>query len=68
VKAKYRKKFLRDLAKIPSIDRKQIEKFAFEEVPALDSIADSGKIERLKGYKFITRFGLVLPCRTQVGT
>jgi mRNA interferase RelE/StbE len=51
VKARYRKKFLRDLAKIPSIDRKPIEKFAFEEVPALGAIAESGKIERLKGYK-----------------
>jgi len=59
VKARYRKKFLRDLADIPSIARKPIEKFAFEEAPTLSSIAESGKIERLKGYKsyYKVRFG-----------
>lgn len=59
MKVQYRKKFLADLARIPSIDRRPIEKFAFEEVPALGSIAESGKIERLKGYKscYEVRFG-----------
>jgi len=41
VKVRYRKKFLTDLATIPSADRKAIEKFAFEEVPALNSIGES---------------------------
>jgi mRNA interferase RelE/StbE len=59
VKVKYRKKFLTDLAKIPSTDRKAIEKFAFEEVPKLNSIGESGRIERLKGYRscYKVRFG-----------
>ena len=56
---KYRKKFLTDLARIPSTDRKAIEKFAFEEVPGLNSVGESGRIERLKGYKsfYKVRFG-----------
>ena len=59
MKVKYRKNFLTDLAKIPSTDRKAIEKFAFEDVPALNSVGESGRIERLKGYKFCykARFG-----------
>lgn len=59
MKVKYRKKFLTDLARIPFTDRKAIEKFAFQEVPALNSIGESGKIQRLKGYKsfYKVRFG-----------
>lgn len=59
MKAKYRKRFLADLARIPSADRKAIEKFVFEEVPNLNSVGESGKVERLKGYKscFKVRFG-----------
>jgi mRNA interferase RelE/StbE len=50
---------LTDLAKIPSTDRKALEKFAFEEVPKLKSIGESVRIERLKGYKscYKVRFG-----------
>ena len=56
---KYRKRFLTDLAKIPSEPRKAIEKFVFEEAPRLNSLGKSGKVERLKGYKscYKVRFG-----------
>jgi mRNA interferase RelE/StbE len=57
--AEYRKRFLMDLAKIPSGPRKVIENFVFKEVPALDSLEASGKIERMKGYRscYKVRFG-----------
>jgi len=59
VKVQYRKKFLTDLARIPASERKAIEKFAFEDLPALNSVAESGKVERLKGSKncYKVRFG-----------
>ena len=59
MKVKYRKKFLGDLARIPANDRKAIENFAFEEVPRLNSVGESGKVERMKGYKscYKVRFG-----------
>lgn len=67
MKVKYRKKFLTDLAKIPSTDRKAIEKFAFEEVPTLNSIGESGRIERLKGYKVLLQGSVwVLPRRPDI--
>lgn len=39
MKIKYRKKFLFELAKIPSPERKEIERFVFEEFPANPSPA-----------------------------
>lgn len=59
MKVQYRKKFLTDLARIPASERKAIEKFAFEDLPALNSVAESGKVERLKGSKncYKVRFG-----------
>jgi mRNA interferase RelE/StbE len=48
VKTAYRKKFLKDLAVIPSQTRRRIEVFAFEEALQLASLAESGKIEKLK--------------------
>ena len=58
MKAEYRKN-LKELAKIPAHTRRDIEVFAFEEVLQLDSIAQSGKIEKLKGYTnyYRVRFG-----------
>ena len=59
MKTKYRKKFLADLAGIPSGRRKAIETFVFKEVPQLESLGSSGKIERMKDYKscYKARFG-----------
>jgi len=59
LKVKYRKKFLADLAQLPAVIRKNIEVFVFEEVPKLNSLGESGKIEHLKGYKscYKVRFG-----------
>jgi len=59
LKVEYPKKFLKDLARIPSQTRVHIEHFVFEELPSLDSINQVGKIEQMKGYSeyFKIRFG-----------
>lgn len=59
MKVAYQKRFLADLSKLPATVRKGIEKFVFEEVPALKSLGESGKIEQMKGYKhyYKARFG-----------
>jgi mRNA interferase RelE/StbE len=48
-----------DLAKIPSGPRKAIEAFVFKEIPKLNSLGASGKIESMKGYRscYKARFG-----------
>ena len=45
----YQKKFLKQLAQIPSTTRIKIEKFAFEELPVARSIAELGVIEKMQG-------------------
>jgi mRNA interferase RelE/StbE len=59
LKVTYQKRFLTDLAKVPAEIRKGVEKFVFEEVPKLNSLGESGKIEQMKGYKgyYKARFG-----------
>jgi len=55
----YRKKFLKQLAQIPSIERSRIEQFVFAKLPTLVSLGDSGNIERMVGYRgfYKIRFG-----------
>ncbi len=59
MKVEYRKRFLKDLASVPSPLRPAIERFAFEELPRADSLESTGKIEKLKGHAafFRARFG-----------
>lgn len=59
MKVEYRKKFLKDLSKIPSQVRKEIEKFVFDNFPQMNSIFESGKVEKMKGYPtfYKIRFG-----------
>jgi hypothetical protein len=40
VNINYQKRFLKELAKIPSKRREQIEQFVFKEVPGMDSVFD----------------------------
>jgi mRNA interferase RelE/StbE len=58
VKSVYRKKFLKELSLIPSLQRKEIEKFVFEEILTFNSITERGKI-KIKGYTnfYKIRFG-----------
>jgi mRNA interferase RelE/StbE len=55
----YRRKFLKDLASIPSKVRREIEEFAFTDLPRMNSVAESRKLERMKGYPtfYKVRFG-----------
>ena len=59
MKIEYRKRFLKELSKIPSQNRLKIEKFVFEELPRLETIFDTGIIEHMKGYRsyYKIRFG-----------
>jgi len=59
MKVEYRKRFLKELSKIPSDIRMKIEKFVFEDLPSADSIHEVGVIEQMKGYRsyYKVRFG-----------
>jgi len=59
LKVVYRKKFLKELAKIPLQTREKIEEYVFNNVPLATSVIELKKIERLKGYPayYKIRFG-----------
>ncbi len=59
MKVTYRKKFLKQLSKLPHDVKSRVETFAFEELPSHASIAESGKIEKMTGYTgyYKARFG-----------
>lgn len=59
MRIKFKKSFLKQLAALPKEVRERIESFVFETLPTLDSMGESGKIEKLHGYKsyFKIRFG-----------
>ena len=59
MKVKYSRKFLKQLSKIPLTTRNKIEQFAFNELPVISEVEESGKIERMKGYQgyYKIRFG-----------
>lgn len=59
MKIHYSKKFLKQLARIPSDIRTKIELFVFEELPCATSVAETGKIEKMQGYDiyYKARFG-----------
>ncbi len=56
---KFRKKFLKELVKIPANYRNNIEQFVFNQLSNFNSIEEIGKIEKMKGYNnyFKIRFG-----------
>jgi len=47
----YKKKFLKDLANLPSVYREPIEKLVFEEIPELDNIFGVRDIKKMRGYR-----------------
>ena len=59
MKVTYRKRFLKDLSRIPFKHRVRIEQFVFEQVPKSKTVLKSGKLERLTGYPdyYKVRFG-----------
>lgn len=59
MKVVYHKKFLKDLAKIPSIQRTGIEQYVFDVIPEAASFASLKKFEKMTGYDnyYRARFG-----------
>ncbi|MDI1229540.1 MAG: type II toxin-antitoxin system RelE/ParE family toxin [Methylobacter sp.] len=59
MKVEYSKKFLKQLAAVPSDIRSKIESFVFEELVSTSSIYEIGKVEKMKGYDgfYKVRFG-----------
>ncbi len=56
----YTKTFLKDLAKVVPVKRRQqIEKFVFEDLPVIESLENAGNVEKMTGYKnhYKVRFG-----------
>jgi mRNA interferase RelE/StbE len=55
----YQKKFLKDLAGIPTQMRQDIEHFVFDILPTLNTLAEAGKFEKMTGYEHFVkaRFG-----------
>ncbi len=56
----YTKTFLKDLAKVVPVKRRQqIEKFVFEDLPVIESLELAGNMEKMTGYKnhYKVRFG-----------
>ena len=54
----YKKTFLKDLARLPLPQRKQIEKLIFEQIPQLDSIFTTPNVKKMKGYQNYYRIRL----------
>lgn len=46
----YSKRFLKDLSKIPSKQRKPIELFVFDYLPGINVLGDITNLKKLKGY------------------
>ncbi len=59
MKVKYSKKFLKQLAAVPSDIRSKIESFVFDELVSTTSIYEMGRVEKMKGYDgfYKVRFG-----------
>jgi len=59
MKTDYRKRFLKELSKIPTEIRSSIESFVFKELPKANSIFELGRVEKMKGYPsyYKIRFG-----------
>lgn len=55
MRVSFKKRFLKQLAKLPAIYRSEIEQFAFETLPQARSIGDSGRFEKMQGYMFMCR-------------
>lgn len=59
MKVEFKKKFLKELSKLPSENAEVIEDFVFDVLPNYETLEEIGKIEKMKGYKnyFKIRFG-----------
>ena len=59
LQVQFQKRFLKDLSNIPEPYRQEIEHFVFVILPALKTLAESGKFEKMTGYEHCVkaRFG-----------
>jgi mRNA interferase RelE/StbE len=59
MEVRYSKKFLKQLASVPSETRVKIEEFVFDELISTSSISSLGKVEKMQGYQgfYKVRFG-----------
>ncbi len=55
----YNKKFLKQLASLPSETRTQVEQFVFDDLASAASLSSLGKVEKMQGYDgfYKVRFG-----------
>lgn len=51
MEVEYRKKFLKELSKLPAEYAKAIEEFIFDDLPSYSTLSDIGKVEKMTGYK-----------------
>jgi len=56
---KIKKKFLKELSKLPNEYADTIAEFIFDKLPTYDNLSEIGKVEKMTGYKnyFKIRFG-----------
>jgi mRNA interferase RelE/StbE len=54
-----KKKFLKELSRLPNEYADTIEEFIFDKLPACNNLSEIGKVEKMTGYKnyFKIRFG-----------
>ena len=59
MKVAYKKKFLKDLAKLPKPIRERIEVFVFQTAPECNHVGQMGSLQSLTGYRdyYKVRFG-----------
>ncbi|MVN22121.1 type II toxin-antitoxin system RelE family toxin [Mucilaginibacter arboris] len=51
----YNKKFLKDLALLPSKQRIKVEKLVFQEIPAYEHLSEIKNLKKLQGYELYFR-------------
>ena len=59
MKVEFRRKFLKELAKVPTKTQTKIEFFVFTTLPAIKTLSAVGNIEAMRGYHgyYKVRFG-----------
>ena len=66
----FKKTFLKDLSGLPDVYRTKIEKLVFEEIPAINNIADKLDIKKIEGHKNYYRIRIGnyrIGCEIQAG-
>jgi len=59
MEVKIKKKFLKELSRLPNEYANIIEEFVFDKLPTYNNLSEIGKVEKMTGYKnyFKIRFG-----------